>query len=175
MHDFSVYPDAIRAVLEAQTTVGRCTVGIGSEEWAHLDLSIGQLKVLMLLAGLSDPTISQLAQHLKLGKPSSSILVDRLVQLGLVQRTEDASDRRRTRVTLTSSGSELVGRLHQGSIERFVQWLQAMTPDDLAALRRGLEALAKIASRSDGAIECDTSGAFPIPQGANSGPTHRDE
>src|SRR5215469_7081297 len=145
-HDLSEYPEPIRAVLAAQFQLARCVVSTQMQEWAQLELTIGQLKVIMILAGHPGMTISQLAESLSIGKPSTSILVDRLVQQGLLQRTEDEADRRRTLVTLTAAGNDLTTRLHQGNIERMVQWYSALAPDDLAALRRGLEALAKVAA-----------------------------
>jgi DNA-binding MarR family transcriptional regulator len=145
-HDLSEYPEPIRAVLAAQFQMARCVVSTQMQEWAQLELTIGQLKVIMMLTGHPGMTISQLAESLSIGKPSTSILVDRLVQQGLLQRTEDEADRRRTLVTLTATGNDLTTRLHQGNIERLAQWYSALAPDDLAALRRGLEALAKVAT-----------------------------
>lgn len=144
-HDFSQYPEAIRRVLEAQHQLARCVVSTQMQEWAQLELSIGQLKVMMILAGHPGMTISQLAESLGISKPSTSILVDRLVHQGMLYRKEDEADRRRTLVTLSASGNDLTTRLQQGSIERQVQWYTALAPDDLAALRRGLEAVAAIA------------------------------
>ncbi len=145
-HDISGYPEPIRAVLAAQKQLSRCVVSTQMQEWAQLELTIGQLKVMMILAGHPGMTISQIAESLSIGKPSTSILVDGLVQQGLAHRTEDESDRRRTLVTLSVAGNDLTTRLHQGSIERLVQWYSALAPDDLAALRRGLEALAAVAA-----------------------------
>jgi DNA-binding MarR family transcriptional regulator len=145
-HDLSEYPEPIRAVLAAQFQVNRCIVSTQIQEWAQLELTIGQLKVMMILTGHPGMTISQLAESLAISKPSTSILVDRLVQQALLQRTEDEADRRRTLVTLTAAGNDLTTRLRQGNIERLVQWYSALAPDDLAALRRGLEALAKVAT-----------------------------
>jgi DNA-binding MarR family transcriptional regulator len=143
--DLSQYPEPIRSVLAAQMQLSRCIVSTQMQEWAQLELSIGQLKVLMMLAGHPGMTISQIAQSLTIGKPSTSILVDRLVHQDLVYRREDESDRRRTVVSLTPAGNNLATRLHQGNIERLVQWYSALSPEDLAALRRGLEALAQVA------------------------------
>lgn len=167
MHDDSAYPQPIRTVLEAQARLARCMEGVGSADWMALDLSIGQLKALMLLAGQPDVTISEVAQRLNLGRPAASILVDRLVHLRFVQRTEDASDRRRTRVTLTAEGDELVSRLRQVGRDRYAQWLRAMAPDDLAALARGLEALAAaadVAGASGGPHGSDMPDLSPAPE-----------
>ncbi len=152
-HDISGYPEPIRAVLEAQFKLARCVVSTQMQEWAQLELTIGQLKVMMILAGHPGMTISQIAESLSIGKPSTSILVDRLVQQGLVQRTEDGSDRRRTLVTLTTAGNDLTTRLHQGNVERLAQWYSALTPDDLAALRRGLEAVVAVAESANASVD----------------------
>jgi DNA-binding MarR family transcriptional regulator len=144
-HDLSQYPEPIRGVLAAQFELARCVVSTQMHEWAQLELSIGQLKVMMMLAGHPGMTISQIAESLAVGKPSTSMLVDRLVQQDLVYRREDENDRRRTLVSLTTAGNDLTTRLHQGNIERLAQWYSALAPEDLAALRRGLEALAKVA------------------------------
>jgi DNA-binding MarR family transcriptional regulator len=148
MDDLSGYSGDIRAVLEAQNVVAHCMKGPDWKVWMQLDLTIAHVRALTLLSADGETTISEIAARLDIGKPASSILVDRLVHLGLARRTEDASDRRRTLVTLTDAGNELVTRLRQGNLDRFAQWLQAMTPDDLTALRRGLEALRAIADPS---------------------------
>ena len=175
LHDLSGYSGDVRAVLESQFALARRMVGKQPQDWARLDLTIGQVKTLMMLAGKSDQTVSQLAERLGSGKPAASILIDRLVQLGLVQRTEDANDRRRTLVALTDAGSDLVARLRQGNLDQMVEWLQAMAPADLAALRRGLEALAAIAAAS---VD-DGVGARPhepsMSAGETSGSVHLDE
>jgi len=157
VHDLSGYSGDIRAVLESQFLVARYMVGKQPQDWVQLDLTIGQVKTLMLLAGKPDQTVSQVAERLGSGKPTASILIDRLVQLGLVRRSEDANDRRRTLVSLTDAGSDLVTRLRQGNLDQLVEWLQAMAPADLAALRHGLEALAAIAAASVGAGGGETS------------------
>src|SRR5215469_17282298 len=112
-YDLSQYPEPIRSVLAAQMQLSRCIVSTQMQEWAQLELSIGQLKVLMMLAGHPGMTISQIAERLRIGKPSTSMLVDRLVQQDLVHRREDENDRRRTLVSLTTEGNGLTTRLHQ--------------------------------------------------------------
>ncbi|HEY7779442.1 MAG TPA: MarR family transcriptional regulator [Ktedonobacterales bacterium] len=138
-------PAAIRTALAAQRAVFRALHRDHMPDWAHLELSMGQLKTLMIVATRQPTNVSGLAEALALSKPTASMLVDRLVQLGFVARTEDPDDRRRTLVTPTPEGAALVLRLRQGSVDRLVRWLGALEPDDLAALTRGLEALAAAA------------------------------
>lgn len=142
--------DKIAAAIAAQKRLGRAVHRAYAPEWIHLDLTMGQLKTLMTLASHQPATVTELADTLEVGKPAASTLVDRLVQLGYAQRTEDADDRRRTLVTTTPAGGDLVTRLRLGQGDRMARWLGALAPEDLSALIRGLEALSAVAER-DGA------------------------
>ncbi|MDA8218560.1 MAG: MarR family transcriptional regulator [Dehalococcoidales bacterium] len=109
--------------------------------WLELDLTVGQIKGLFFLAHHGPMTIGQVAEGLHIGTPWASVLVDRLVDLGLVERTEDPADRRRTLARLTPRGEELVVQAKEGGRERLRQGMCRLSADDLAALLRGLEAL----------------------------------
>src|SRR5258707_8684967 len=137
----------VQAALEAQRALKQVMHRTDTPDWVHLDLSMGQLKALVALATAGDMNVSELAEWLRTSKPSASILVDRLVQPGYVQRLEDQDDPRRTLVVLTTKGRELVDRLQRSGGERMQVWLEQMSPDDLAALTRGLRALAAVVSR----------------------------
>jgi DNA-binding MarR family transcriptional regulator len=137
----------VQAALEAQQALRQAMHGAVMPDWAHLDLSMGQFKAMVALASAGELNISELADWLKTSKPSASILVDRLVQLGYAERKEDRDDRRRTLVALSAAGSELVDRLQRTGGERMQLWLEQMSSDDLAALTRGLRALASVVSR----------------------------
>lgn len=149
MEDTSPVREAIAAILAAQRSIARCMFQASIPDWIQLDLTMGQLRTLMALAADGPLTVSALAERLAIAKPTASILIDRLVQAGDADRTEDPDDRRRTQVALTAAGEGLVARLRQGKSERYERWLVAMHPDDLAALTRGMQALAAIAERAD--------------------------
>jgi DNA-binding MarR family transcriptional regulator len=140
----------IQEALAAQRAVLHAVMGSATRDWIHLELSMGQLKTLMALATHQGLNITGLAELLGVGKPAASILVDRLVQLGYVERREDPLDRRRAIVAPSVAGEELVARLRQGGgRQRMARWMARMTPADLEALTRGLRALAEIASHED--------------------------
>jgi DNA-binding MarR family transcriptional regulator len=118
-----------------------------AQDWTGLDLSVAQLKVVMMLAHSGGAmTVSRMADLLGVRQPTASYLIERLVQGGLVERAEDAEDRRRTLVRLTPAGEQLVGRLlgFAGLLQR---WMSALDDADLVALRQGLGALLEIARR----------------------------
>jgi DNA-binding MarR family transcriptional regulator len=168
LRDDEALPAAVRAALEAQHAVAHALHRGTMPEWVHLELTMGQLKTLMTLASEGDMNVSGLAERLEVGKPAASILVDRLVQLGYAERTEDAEDRRRTLVAPTATGRELVARLRQDGGGRLTRLLEQLDADDLAALTRGLRALAAVASREDNSVE-DCPGNVVAPHGQKHG------
>lgn len=140
-------PD-VREALKAQRAIYKAVLGLNSDEWLSLDLSMGQLKALVTLTARRGMTVSEVAEALGVGKPAASMLVDRLTHHGYVTRHEDPDDRRRTVVTPTEAGEELVTRLRQsGGEQAMIRWIRQMEPDDLAAFTRGVRALAAIAAR----------------------------
>jgi MarR family transcriptional regulator, organic hydroperoxide resistance regulator len=139
---------AMREAMEAQRAIYKAVLGLNSDEWLSLDLSMGQLKALVTLTARRGMTVSEVAEALGVGKPAASMLVDRLTQHGYASRHEDPDDRRRTVVTPTQAGEDLVTRLRQsGGEQAMFRWIRQMAPDDLAALTRGARALAAIIAR----------------------------
>ena len=115
--------------------------------WLALDLSMRQLAALLLLAHREVLSVGGLATDLGISRPVASHLVDQLVQRGLVSRSEDTADRRRTWVCLTAQGQDVLERLywyqhHQGDLRC---QLTGLATADLQGLARGLRALAAAA------------------------------
>lgn len=71
-------------------------------------LSMPQFGILIHLYYSNNCGISHLGEHMDISAPAASQLVDRLVQHGLVERTEDPNDRRAKQLTLTPKGRELI-------------------------------------------------------------------
>ena len=103
--------------------------------WTQLELTVSQLKALLLIEARDFMTISEVADMMGIGRSSASILIDQLVQLSLVNRTEDQTDRRRTLVSLTEQAHDLAGRLYQCDQEYMHALFERIGDDDLRALR----------------------------------------
>jgi DNA-binding MarR family transcriptional regulator len=140
------HEEMIERAAQAQREIGRALHAAADPAWLRLDLTMGQLKALILLSDPAALTVGGLADQLGIGKPAASLLVDRLVQLQLVTRTEDAQDRRRTLLALTPEGGALVVQLREGGVNRLRTLMGRLDDDDLAALVRGLQALARVAA-----------------------------
>jgi DNA-binding MarR family transcriptional regulator len=88
--------------------------------------------------------VSHLAKLLGVGKPTASILIQQLVERGLVTRTEGTSDRRQTVIRLSDQGAEIgVGRRKQRE-QQWQRWLSHLSDEDLSALARGLTSIIEV-------------------------------
>lgn len=139
----------VREALDAQHALFHAIARLNAPDWLELDLPTGQLKALVTLGMREGMTVSEVADALHLSKPSASMLIDKLVQQGYVERSEDPSDRRRAIVVPSATGAELVERLRQGGGGPYLmaRLIQQLSGDDLAALTQGMLALAQVAER----------------------------
>jgi DNA-binding MarR family transcriptional regulator len=108
--------------------------------WVDLPLTLPQLRTVFIIAHNKTSSVMQIAQHLGIGEPTASHLVDKLVQAGLVDRSEDPTDRRRAIVRLSPAGEELIERLL--GWEKFLgAGLHKVSGEDLAHFQQGLSAI----------------------------------
>lgn len=108
--------------------------------WMEIDITLPQLRTLLILAEEGPLVIGQIAQRLGVGLSTGGHLVDRLVQAGLAERAEDTGDRRRTLARLSPRGEELHARL-LNRVQHIHSLIQKLDEDDLAALLQGLRAM----------------------------------
>jgi DNA-binding MarR family transcriptional regulator len=126
--------------------------------WLMLELTFAQARALIILAVRRELTVSQLAKLLGVGNPTASILVQQLVERGLVTRTEGTNDRRQTVIRLSDQGAEIgVGRRKERE-KQWQRWLTHLSDDDLSALARGLTAITEVIKKES---EKETQGAVP--------------
>jgi len=107
---------------------------------AHdFDLSFSQMKGLHALHGADAVSVKELGERLGLSLAAMSRAADDLVQRGLVDRTEDPSDRRIKRLRLTRKGGELVQRMREIRMAGFEQFVATLAPKERAQLVKALE------------------------------------
>jgi len=121
--------------------------------WRDLDISMQQLRAMFFLRDEEEASVGRLAELFGFGVPAASLLADRLVRAGYVERREDPADRRRVLLSLTRAGLRLVTDLREGSQSVLRRWMSSLRPEDLAALTRGWRALAEVASRHGAVLE----------------------
>lgn len=95
-------------------------------------VAVSALYTLGIMGGSSRP--SALADGLHLSRPSTSKLIARLEDAGLISRTAHSSDRRSVSVALTERGAETYRRLVQAGITMVAGATAAWTPSEVTAL-----------------------------------------
>lgn len=115
--------------------------------WLMLELTFAQARALFILAARRELTVSQLAKILAVGKPTASILVQQLVERGLVTRTEHPTDRRNTILNLSPKGAEIGAGRREAREKQWQRWLSSLSNDELSALARGLSALTNVVKK----------------------------
>ncbi|MCC6237415.1 MAG: MarR family transcriptional regulator [Dehalococcoidia bacterium] len=146
MTDFaSVPPYSRQALIEAIPQrilhMLQASSQLGPEPWLDLDLTMKQLKVLMVLCSLGPTRPSVIASCIGGSAANATGVLDRLEAQGYVERRPDTADRRALLVGLTDSGQTTVDRLHSAGQERLSRALVGMAGPDLEALHQGLAAL----------------------------------
>jgi DNA-binding MarR family transcriptional regulator len=145
-------PEIDEALL-GYSTMRRSLLTSTASRWRDLDISMQQLRAMYILQDEEGVTVGRLAELFHVGLPAASVLADRLVRGGFVERHEDPTDRRRVLLSLTRNGIQLVTELREGSHQLLRRWMAQLSPEDLAALSRGWLALAEVASRHNRVLE----------------------
>src|SRR5688572_21392980 len=132
-----------RAFLQAHA---RITRRLDEELRAEHDLSLAEYDALLTIADAPGRRIRmrQLADRVILSKSGVTRLIDRLVLDGLVQRDACLSDARGAEAVLTPAGLDRMrhaSRTHLRGIQE--HFLAALEPEDLAAIKRTMQAVAE--------------------------------
>ncbi|GAA2881821.1 hypothetical protein GCM10010517_44900 [Streptosporangium fragile] len=90
------------------------------------NLTMRQLKVIMILSCQDSASGQDIAHHLGVGLGTVTGIVDRLVGHGLVTRREDPHDRRVRRVHLTPAGRTLLEEISDAGLADFRRLLQTL-------------------------------------------------
>ena len=115
--------------------------GDASGAWMDLDVTMPQMKVLMLLRENGALRVGVLARHLNVSTPTITGIVDRLVRQELVKREDDPSDRRVVLNVLTTKGEQLMERLRHRSDEELMKIVGTLSAQEQTDLSRSLKRL----------------------------------
>ncbi len=105
----------------------------------ELNMTRAQWAVLVKLQRFEGVKQSELADQLDLAPITLARLIDKLTAAGLVERRDDAQDRRANRLFLTKKAGPTLERLGSLGEELMGRALAGLEPQTLASLRQGLE------------------------------------
>jgi len=129
-------PHARRLVLEIESLARQLTAGDDV-----VPATTSQKVALTAVADSGPLRLGALAERMGTTDATASRTVDGLVGLGLVERVEDAGDRRAVRIAVTPAGRKLVDRRRAELAKAFERGLRDLPPDDRDRLIALLEQL----------------------------------
>lgn len=103
-----------------------------------------QVTAMACLVTRGPMTLTELSRAMGTSHSTASGIVDRLQARGLVRRTPDAADRRRTRLTVTEEVTRYVQGLAERPPGRLAAALGSASADQRRAIREGLALLREL-------------------------------
>jgi DNA-binding MarR family transcriptional regulator len=89
-------------------------------------------------------TPSELASRERIQRPTTTRVLARLEEEGLIERTADIYDRRSSLVAVTAKGSELLDEVRTRKTAFLAERLETLTPDEREALERAADILERV-------------------------------
>ena len=104
-------------------------------EWLNSDLTVAQLRVLLVLQSQGPSRMSNIAWIIGVTLPTATGVVDNLVRKELIVRENDPQDRRLVICRLAPAGQELINKLWTSGRFQMENLLDGLTPEQLEKAR----------------------------------------
>jgi DNA-binding MarR family transcriptional regulator len=137
---------ALDRALAAANVFQQRLMAMHATEFTTLDITMAQAKLLYVVASAGELSMSEIALRLGVAVSTSSGAVDRLVELGLLARSDDPTNRRQVRVSITQAGTTTLGHVRELSNRQFRTLLELVSDDDLEIIERATQILADAVS-----------------------------
>ena len=109
-----------------------------------LDLSVPQFRVLAFVNRNDGASLWEVARHMGLTPPSTSRLVDNLIERDLMTRTDHPDDRRRVRLAVTAHGRTILQISTDETLSYLARKLSSVDADSREVINEAVEALRTI-------------------------------
>ncbi|MEW1774450.1 MarR family transcriptional regulator [Streptomyces sp. NPDC086777] len=138
--------DATRLASDLRLAVGRVTRRL-RQAHAVGDVSLSGVSVLARLAAEGPDSPTSLAETERVRPQAMASTLARLEQRGLVRRTPDAADGRRSIVAATDEGRAVLAERRSESVQRLAEVLDTFSAQERATLGAALPLLDRLAER----------------------------
>ena len=129
---------ALQRALDAYEALQQQLMSVHAPEFAALDITMAQAKLLYVVAVAPDATMSEVAQRLGVALSTASGAVDHLVVAGYLTRFDDPTNRRQVRVSVTPHGLETLERMRELGTRQLTSMLERISDEDLATVERSM-------------------------------------
>ncbi len=118
---------AVQDALDAFEELQQRLMSVHAPDFAALDITMAQAKLLYVVTASRELTMSDIAQRLGVTISTASGSVDHLVSLGLLRRVDDPANRRQVHVSVTALGLERLEQLRELGTRQLRALYEAMT------------------------------------------------
>lgn len=136
----------IQRILELLERLYRAVRQIARGEWLNIDLTMPQLKAMLILFSDGVKRMGLLASDLDVSMPTATGIIDRTAEKGLIERESDPQDRRVVLCRLSKEGHELISHLWKLGEMETRQLLELMTSEELQLVEGGSKAFLRAMS-----------------------------
>jgi DNA-binding MarR family transcriptional regulator len=110
-----------------------------SRECVHGDLSLAQMNLILAVRTRGEVTLTELAEILGVSPPSVSVMVERLVERGLLMRERATSDRRKVVIQVSPDEGHHIAEMEERVVATFVELLEELGPSTAGKWHEVLE------------------------------------
>ena len=133
--------DTGRLIQENVLRIQACCLAEEGRKVGFDELSMAQLHVVKTARREGEATITRLAELLGVSAPSASVMVDRLVEKGILSRERSKEDRRKVVVRVSPDAARDLERVEKAILEKFEDIVSKIGAD---TARQWCEALEKV-------------------------------
>lgn len=139
--------EEIRDILKVQDDLIQQQAVWDAGPWLELEMSTPQFKALLLISEEEGIRMRELARKMGGSFSNATVLVDRLVERGLVERFAEPEDRRVVLVRVSEEGRRLIEKLVTSWRAISPSLLETLAPKDLDKVHGALRILLKAAQQ----------------------------
>ncbi|MDD2386878.1 MAG: MarR family transcriptional regulator [Bacteroidales bacterium] len=110
----------------------------------EVDFSHQHFAVLKLLEENKYLYITEFVDILSITKPQMTALIEKLIKMGYVNRTNDQNDRRKIYISATEKGSLITSKINEAVDNHIDTFLLKLSQNELETLENGLIILQKL-------------------------------
>src|SRR4051812_10563503 len=137
--------DDIKIASELRTVISRLNKVLRRETSNKEGLSLTERSTLFIIYQNTIVLPSELAAIEKVTSQSMSQIINKLLNLGYINKTDSIQDKRKTLITLTSGGKEIVERIKKEREEWLANTINAkITTEEKEILAKSIDVLQKL-------------------------------
>src|SRR5262245_46256618 len=129
---------ALARALEAFEAFEQQLMTVHAPDFAALDITMAQAKLLYVVAAAPGSTMSDIAHRLGVAISTASGAVDHMVLTGILSRFDDPANRRQVRVSATRQGLDALEQMRELGTRQLTALFERVSDKDLAVIERAI-------------------------------------